>query len=342
MKNSFFALSSNDQRKALEQAAFIQKLPKQAIEKDLWVTAIIQTCFSLPCADSLVFKGGTSLSKAWGLIGRFSEDIDLAIDRKVFEYEGDLTKRQIKKLRKSSSLFVRDELYAQLAIAIEDSPLKGQCQIKPQPDGEGDNTYPEPRRIVISYQSFFKEELGYLSPTVVIEAGARSLLEPNKEVKISSLLESALPNLDATFADVMVKTALAEKTFLEKAFLLYELFSTTSGRDALRRSRHIYDLYMMIQKGIHERAVKDDILWESIRHHRSILTSVVGVDYSPDVRDRICLVPPDDLISLWQKDYDEMSGAMIYGEHPAFETLIEGMSLLERLFHEHNNKQEMP
>lgn len=83
MNNSYYSLSLNEQRRAIEQAAVIQKLPKQAIEKDLWVTAIIQICFSLPCADSLVFKGGTSLSKAWGLISRFSEDIDLAIDRKM-------------------------------------------------------------------------------------------------------------------------------------------------------------------------------------------------------------------------------------------------------------------
>lgn len=334
MKNSFFALPPNEQRNALSQAAIFQKLPKQAVEKDLWVTAIIQICFSLPCADSLVFKGGTSLSKAWELISRFSEDIDLAIDRKVFEYEGDLTKRQIKKLRKASSLFVRDELYAQLVKAVEESPLGGQCQIKPQPDGVGDDTYPEPRRILINYQSRFEEEQGYLSPTVVIEAGARSLLEPNKEVKIGSLLESAFPQLDTTLADVMVKTSLAEKTFLEKAFLLYELFSTPNGKDALRRSRHIYDLYMMMQKGVHERAIKDDVLWESIRHHRSVLTSVGGVDYSPDVRDRICLVPPDDCIGSWQKDYDEMSGAMIYGERPAFEQMIEGMRMLEQLFRE--------
>lgn len=335
MKSSYFSLSLNEQRKAIEQVAFIQKLPKQAIEKDLWVTSIIQLCFDLPCADSLVFKGGTSLSKAWGLINRFSEDIDLAIDRKVFEYDGDLTKRQIKKLRKVSSLFVRDELYAQLGKAIEESPLNGYCQAEPQPDGVGDDTYPEPRRILIRYRSIFEETLNYLSPTVVIEAGARSLLEPYKEVRIESLMELTFPTIDTTVANVVVKTSLAEKTFLEKAFLLHELFSTANGKDAQRRSRHIYDLYMMMQKGVHQSAIKDDELWESIRHHRSILTSVQGVDYSKDVRDRICLVPPEEFVSSWLKDYDDMAGAMIYGECPNFEKLIDGMKVLEGLFRNH-------
>lgn len=334
MKNSYYSLSLNEQRRAIEQAAVIQKLPKQAIEKDLWVTAIIQICFSLPCADSLVFKGGTSLSKAWGLISRFSEDIDLAIDRKMFEYEGNLTKRQIKKLRKSSSLFVKEELYAQLVNNLEGSPLHGQCRIEVQPDGVGDDTYPEPRRILIRYRSLFEEEQDYLSPTVVVEAGARSLLEPYKEVKISSLLAAAFPQLDATVADVQVRTTLAEKTFIEKAFLLHEVFSTANGKNAMRRSRHIYDLYMMMQNGIQDKAVLDDELWETIRHHRSILTSVQGVDYSPDIRDRICLVPPQECVGSWQKDYEDMAGAMIYGERPTFGKLMEAMEKLEKLFRE--------
>ena len=114
----------------LEQTAIKQGLPKQAIEKDLWVTTILQIVFSLPCAENLVFKGGTSLSKVWGLINRFSEDIDLAIDRSVFELDGDLTKKQVKKLRKASSIFVRDELYSQLVETINHTSLKDKCQIE--------------------------------------------------------------------------------------------------------------------------------------------------------------------------------------------------------------------
>ena len=85
-------------------------LPEVSIEKDLWVTQVLHALFSLPVSDKLIFKGGTSLSKAWGLIDRFSEDIDLAIDP-VFlgKPEGDPTKKQIKKLRKASSLYVADD-----------------------------------------------------------------------------------------------------------------------------------------------------------------------------------------------------------------------------------------
>ena len=81
----------------IEQTALKYGLSKQIIEKDLWVSTILEIIFTLPFANKLVFKGGTSLSKVWRVIDRFSEDIDLAIDRSLLGFEGDLTIRQIKK-----------------------------------------------------------------------------------------------------------------------------------------------------------------------------------------------------------------------------------------------------
>ena len=101
--NDYFHLSPQQQQMVLTQAAGKTGLPVQAVEKDLWVTVALQMAFTLPIADKLVFKGGTSLSKVWKVIRRFSEDIDLAIDPSVWGFEGDLTKRQIKRLRKTSS-----------------------------------------------------------------------------------------------------------------------------------------------------------------------------------------------------------------------------------------------
>lgn len=329
-KNDFFSLPETQQRMVLEQAAIRHNLAKQAVEKDLWVTAIIQIIFTLPCADSLVFKGGTSLSKVWGLINRFSEDIDLAIDRTIFNLDGELTKKKVKRLRKESSEFVRDELYRQLSDAIGQTPLNGRCTIEPQPDGDG--TYPEPRTIFVRYQSLFADQISYLSPIVKVEAGSRSLLEPTESVEINSLIETALPTISTTVASSKVKTAIAEKTFLEKAFLLHELFSTGKPVEARRRSRHIYDLHMMMQKGLAENAIANNELWETIHHHRATLTSMQGVDYTPDIRDRIQLVPPTESMASWKNDYEETNGSMIYNNPPSFEDLLESMDLLEHLF----------
>lgn len=332
MRNDYFSLNAAQQRLVIEQTAAKLNLPVQAIEKDLWVTAILQVLFTLPCAHGLVFKGGTSISKVWNAINRFSEDIDLAIDRSLFDLDGELTKKQVKKLRKESSMFVREELFGQLCEAIASTPLYGLCEIEAQPDGVGDSTYPEPRIIYVKYASLFSDKIDYILPVVKIEAGARSLLEPTLNVAIKSLVDVALPSITTSLVDVEVRTAVAEKTFLEKCFLLHELFSRGVAVSANRRSRHLYDLHMMMRKGIGKRAVSDDELWNTIHHHRSTLTSISGVDYTPDIRSRIVLTPPAECVEDWKSDYQAMQGSMIYNNPPSFEELLQSMAELEMAF----------
>lgn len=119
------------------------------------------------------------------------------------------------------------------------------------------------------------------------------MLEPNEQTYIRSMVEELFPSIQTTLVDSQVTTALASKTFLEKAFLLHELFSVEGWGDiAERKSRHLYDLSKMMDEDFALKAIGDDDLWESIRHHREVFTSVRGMDYTPDVRKRIVLVPP--------------------------------------------------
>lgn len=328
--NNYFQLSKEQQQMVLTQAANKTGLPVQAVEKDLWVTVILQLAFTLPVANHLVFKGGTSLSKVWKVIRRFSEDIDLAIDPSIWGFEGDLRKKQIKRLRKASSIFVRDELCHSLQETVSEIGMDKWLQVEADPDGEG--TYPEPRVIHIRYKSLFDEDLPYLHSEVKLEVGARSLLEPTAKAAVTSVIENVLP-ISTTIKQVMIPTALAEKTFLEKAFLLHELFSSQSSREANRKSRHLYDLAQMMSTDIAARAIADDDLWNTIHHHRELFTSMSGVDYTPDIRKRIRLLPPDDVIDDWRSDYKDMQSSMIYGEKPTFEELMRKMEELENMFH---------
>ena len=316
----------------LTQAANKTGLPVQAVEKDLWVTVVLQMVFALPVANHLVFKGGTSLSKVWKVIRRFSEDIDLAIDPSIWGFEGDLTKKQIKRLRKASSIFVRDELCLSLKGVVSETGMEKWLQVEADPDGEGDGTYPEPRMIHVRYKSLFNENLPYLHSEVKLEVGARSLLEPTAKAAVTSVIEDVLP-ISTTIKQVMIPTALAEKTFLEKAFLLHELFSAQSSREANRKSRHLYDLAQIMNTDIASRAIADDDLWNTIHHHRELFTSMSGVDYTPYIRKRIRLLPPDDVIDDWRSDYKDMQSSMIYGEKPTFTELMKKMRELENLFH---------
>ena len=214
----------------LTQAANKTGLPVQAVEKDLWVTQVLQLVFALPMAKHLVFKGGTSLSKVWKVIRRFSEDIDLAIDPSIWGFGGDLTKKQIKRLRKASSIFVRDELSHSLQEAVSEAGMEKRLQVEADPDGEGDGTYPEPRVIHVRYKSIFDDGLPYLHSEVKLEVGARSLLEPTAEAVVTSVSEEVLP-VSATVRQVVIPTALAEKTFLEKAFYYMNCFRLNLQRE---------------------------------------------------------------------------------------------------------------
>ena len=332
--NKFLELSDSQRKSVYESVAIKVGLPAQVIEKDFWVTAILQTVFTLPVAKQLVFKGGTSLSIGWKLIERFSEDIDIAVDPIILGVpEGDLTKKQIKKLRKTSSLFVLEQLTPMICEEVQREGLHSFITVDAQPNGEGDNTYPEPRQIYLHYKSVFDKALTYLRPDVVLEVSARSLIEPTEPIQIKSILGEHLPVLPLT--DSVIHTAIPAKTFLEKVFLLHELFSVPGhGMIAEHKSRHLYDLYVMMNKDFAKKAVIDDILWESIRHHREIYTSVRDIDYTPDVRKRLRLIPREDILDTWRADYDAMKESMIYGNKPSFDELLEGMSELQREFRE--------
>ena len=328
----FLELTDLQKSKVYEQTALRLGIDDpRAVEKDLWVTTVLQMVFSLPYADKFVFKGGSSLSKVWKLIHRFSEDIDLAIDRELFGIRGDLTKKQLKKLRKASSIFVRDTLAADLQNIFTDKGLSRFCEVIPQPDGTNDDTYPEPRKIHITYPSVYQSADSYLQPEVLLEVGARSLFEPTTEATVTSLIAENT-ELNTDVAETAIKCAVPQKTFLEKAFLLHELFSTERCKTANRLSRHLYDIDQLMQVPEILSAIHDDKLWEEIRHHREIFTSIHGVDYTPDIRRRINLIPPTCVEKEWRDDYAAMQTSMICGESVTYDTMISHIRQLQDLF----------
>lgn len=304
-----------------------------SVEKDLWVTTVLQVVFDLPYADFLLFKGGSSLSKVWNLIERFSEDVDIAVDRRLFDIEGDLTKKQLKNLRKRSSLFVRETLTSDLKAKLEELGLGAHCTVVPEADGEGDGTYPEPRKIFIHYPTAFQDALApYVESRVMLEVGARSMIEPSSRHHVRSVIESHSP-ITTTLIDSPIVTAVPQKTFLEKVFLLHELFSTEGAAMANRKSRHLYDLESLMDEPFALSAVDDKDLWESIRHHRSIFTPIKGINYAESIRDKLRLIPPQQYLHVWEEDYRVMQEQMVHGHSLSFDDLLTRMEELQARFH---------
>jgi hypothetical protein len=328
--SSYFNFTADEQRTVIRQVANKTALPPQAIEKDVWVTALVQIVFSLPFADKLVFKGGTSLSKVWNVIERFSEDIDLSIDRQHFGLKGDLTKKQLKNLRKQSSLFVKEEFCNALQNALNSYGLQDYCSIEPEPDGEGDRTYPEPRKVFIHYQSLFGKS-DYLTSEVVLEIGARAMTEPTSKKFLRSLV-SENSDIDTSITNSEIITIVPEKTFLEKVFLLHEIFTGNSSMKAERKSRHLYDLEKMMDKDFAVKALSNHELWNAIQRHRSVFTPINGIDYTSNIRGNLNIIPPQNIISEWQQDYEMMQQTMIHGESLPFDKLVKRLEELEKKF----------
>lgn len=107
----FIDLPAKNQQDFIKAMFDETDIPEQIIEKDWWVSAVLRAIFDLPYVDALSFKGGTSLSKCWNLIERFSEDIDVAVSREFLGFSGNLSRTQVSdKLRRAACSFVREKL----------------------------------------------------------------------------------------------------------------------------------------------------------------------------------------------------------------------------------------
>jgi len=297
-------------------------LPQVIIEKDIWVTAVLRALFSLPYSENLSFKGGTSLSKCYDLIERFSEDVDIAINREFFGFIGDtFTIKQISKnLRKSACKFVRDNLQFDLAnqmqaVGIPTDLFSVRVDITPI-------TTTDPEKVFIEYKSICTPN-PYITSTVILEISGRSMKEPLQKVKIQSLIDNHFS--EATFAEKSfeINAVVPERTFLEKICLLHEEFSKPSNNIRVERmSRHLYDLALMADTPIKENALKNKELYQSIIEHRRMFTAMKDFDYDTLAPTTISIVPPDNIIDLWKADYEAMQETMIYGDDLSFQDLI--------------------
>jgi hypothetical protein len=306
-------------------------LNAKSIEKDWWVTLVLNSLFNGIYGSHLVFKGGTSLSKCWRIIDRFSEDIDLAIDREFLGFAGELTKREIgKKLRKASCSFIRNELKADIERFILNFGIDKKQFLLEANITEESNVDPE--TLYLHYESVL-DNSDYVFNTVKIEVGARSLLEPNKDVLVKSIIGELMPNTNYSDKEFKVKAVMPQRTMLEKAFLLHELFqSSTSGKEVNRMSRHLYDLEKLMDNTDCINILNDSSLYNDIIKHRKQYTSMAGVDYETHQPEKICFVPPEVVLKNWEKDYLLMQENMIYGDSLNFKTLIERIRELNQRF----------
>ena len=326
------------QKKACLELQDEMHLHAQSVEKDLWVCWTLRELFSLPgVGEHLTFKGGTSLSKAWKLIRRFSEDIDLIVDKEALGFGGDAApdkaaskkqrKARLEALMAASRQWVQGSLQPALATRIATAlGNDAACKLEVDPD------MPDGQCILLHYPSAFENEAGYIKPVVKIELGARSDDWPNSECPIQPYLAERFPQLmpEGPFS---VRVLAAERTFWEKACLLHEeTFRPHDKPRKLRMARHYYDLWCLLRAGVGERALANTALFQRVAEHREIFFRYAWVDYSTHKPGTFRLSPPSDHLANWRSDYQAMLGPMFFGEVPNFDEIMKAVSEFEKTF----------
>ena len=319
--NNWLTLPKEEQIELFTQIGVKTNLPPQAVEKDAWVTLMLRMIFTSDLANHLIFKGGTSLSKAFNLIQRFSEDIDLGIDRKHLGFEGDLTKGEIRKLRRACHTFVSTDLSELLEKQLEEYGVdKDLFELIVENTQVSDQ---DPETIEVNYQSLF-DEVSYLPKRVLIEVSSRSLIEPNQEVAIKSMIDEQYAETDFAEQEFIVNATNPQKTFLEKLILLHEEFQKPEDKIRhLRMSRHFYDIGQILSSEYGQSAIKNTALFESIIAHRKVLTPMKTTDYETLTLQSLNIVPPEGFLEKYKSDYKEMQSSMIHGESLDFDTLLD-------------------
>ena len=322
--------------------------PIQNVEKDFWVTWTLDLLFNgrQAAEPRLLFKGGTSLSKAYGLISRFSEDIDITVFREdigqhieVENLQGLSGKRQsqlLDEIKEACQSYVQGALLNRLNAQIQE--VFGEAGISiAEPVVISDPDDPEQQTLLVRYPTVNADPNSYIKPTVKIEAGAKSALDPHREVTVKPYLSDDLPDTDLVVQNVV--TIDAERTFWDKVVILHGLRKWHDNRGEVRQqgnhvSRHYYDLYRLYNSETGARAIQNPTLGADCFRHALMFFNRPDYELQSALEGLFAIMPKAEMVDKLKRDYQAMTG-MIFGEVPEFSEVL---TLIEKLEIQINEK----
>ena len=318
-------------------AADSSGIPFEIIEKDYWVVWTLERLFSLPeLAGYLTFKGGTSLSKIYGVIDRFSEDVDLSIEKLFFGFNPSNSPETAGSRKKQTAIlenladacvqYVQGKLLTILKenIARELGTTEGWKLAL-------DNSDPDAQSLSFEYPSITPTG-GYIQSFVKIEIGARSEHWPVSDRKLRSYAREALE--EKIFDDeITVRVLNAERTFWEKATILHRLAHLPDGKKLpARSSRHLYDFFQLLNSAIKAEALKDLTLLERVAKHNSIYFAASWASYETARKGTLKLSPLNRVLDGLQRDYEQMETMFYRTKRPEWELILKTIKNFETEF----------
>lgn len=329
MPEQFLLLESHERRDAYETAAQHLGLPGAVIEKDVWVCWVLGVLFGEPEPDRypMAFKGGTSLSKVFDAIFRFSEDIDLTIGVSSASFaNGEIpaSRNQRDRLRKE----VEEKLERHLSQSVV--PILT-ASLSPMAGNEAHSVEREDAEVVwVNYPSCYAGEVDYIRESIKLEYGARNRIEPNERHTISPYIADLIP-ADVTLPTAEVDVLSPKRTFWEKATLAHDMCNRAEWvSNADRRSRHWYDLFMLANHQIGVAALDDRELLADVVRVKDAFYSRQTSDYSACLSGGMRLLPDEEGIQALTLDYERMIDAGMFSTTPpAIDTIVERLGQLE-------------
>lgn len=332
--NTVAQMPARERAELFAETAERKVLPEAIIEKDFWVCWVLKQLFSIEALTGrLLFKGGTSLSKIFHAINRFSEDIDLAVDYAALGFIGERDPRRedISRTRRAGIL---DEMMAECQRYIGGEfmdTLRTRCQeILGTTDAWSlDVSEQDPNVVRFRYPTAIARDLAYVSPQVVLELGTHAEFVPHDRFTIRSFAAEEFPEVIVD-GDVAVVALLAKRTFWEKATILHAEYYRPPDR-ALpdRYSRHYYDVAMLAEGAIRAEALADtDLLTQVVRHKETFYPSA-WARYDLARPGSFRVVPVENRAATLERDYRNM-GVMIFGEPPAFDRIMQTLAAFEQ------------
>ena len=318
----FHSLNDEERLGVLGVAATRSGIQAYLIEKDIWVVQTLSALFAAPFSRDLTFKGGTSLSKTYKAIDRFSEDIDITYDIRAIA-PGKVPKAEAKSssMSRNQAKKLSDEVLELLECWVNEIAIQAlhdgltKAGVAAQLEVDKDCVY-------VGYKPLSPSGGDFVQPRVKVDFGARSTGEPHQDVQIHC--DAADWVQGVRFPTVAAQVMLAERTFWEKATAVH-VFCKKNQLSGDRQSRHWYDLVRLDDKGYASRALKDnDIAVAVARNKDMFFRAGAGIEYAEAVAGNLQLVPSDEVCVRLKNDYHKMlENGMILPSDETFENLIE-------------------